>query len=366
MPTSPFLAELVAALATLVLAGCATGSRSGATETAAPTFDPGDAGAAAEPGGITLPVEPDGTGVAQGLLMAIEGAQAAVHVEMYLLTSDVYIQALASLAARGVDVKVVLNETFPPGTYSSNARSFSELAAAGVGVRWAPTNTGFPSYTHEKAVILDPGTAAAVVWVMTMNLDESAPKGNREYLARDTNAGDVAEAEAIFQADYADTSLTPTGSLVVSPSPQNNAAQALEQLVASATRTLDMEAEELTDYGVEAGLFGAITAKARAGVRVRLVLEESTDGAQAAAVTDLVAAGGQVVGYAYGGPGLYIHAKAIVADGARAYIGSENFSGGSLGENRELGVIFGDPVAVQQVEASIATDFQGGVAYASE
>ncbi len=336
-----------------------------------PTETAGDASTGdatpASPTGVTITVEPDGTGVAQPLLTAIEGAQAAVHVEMYLLTNDVYIDALETLEASGVDVKVVLNETFPAGTARSdtNAASYATLDGAGVPVHWAPTDTGFAGYTHEKAVIIDPGTDNAQAWIMTMNLDHDAPVYNREYLARDMNGADIAEAEAIFEADFAGEPITPTGSLVVAPSPQNNAAATLLQLIESATESIDMEAEEFDDAGLEAQLFSALNAQAQAGVMVRLVIEDSTDEEQATAVGDLVAAGGMVVGYR-DGSALDIHAKAIVVDGARAYVGSENFSGGSLEYNRELGVVFTEPAEVAKVGSAIASDFQAGSAYARD
>ena len=76
--------------------------------------------------------------------------------------------------------------------------------AAGVEVVWAPSRF---TYTHEKAVIID-GTSA---WIMTMNVTFSSPTANREYLALDTDPDDVAEAEAIFQADFANAGRQPDG-----------------------------------------------------------------------------------------------------------------------------------------------------------
>ena len=201
---------------------------------------------------------------------------------------------------------------------------------------------------------------------MTMNLDTDAPKYNREYLAQDTTAADVAEAESIFEADYAQTSITPTGNLVVAPSPPNNAASTLLQLILSATTSIDLEAEEIDDSGTatEAKVFAALVAKAKAGVAVHLVLEDSSESTQSSAVAALQAAGGEVRGYAYtGGTGLDIHAKALVADGARAYVGSENFTGGSLGYNRELGVYFETPSEVAKIVTTITSDFAGGGTY---
>jgi phosphatidylserine/phosphatidylglycerophosphate/cardiolipin synthase-like enzyme len=289
---------------------------------------------------------------------------------MYLLSNAKYIAALIALGAAGKDVKVVLNQTFPTGSSASNtnASSYSQLSGQpGVSVHWAPTTTGFDSYTHEKAVIIDPsGGSDSQVWIMTMNLDTDAPKYNREFLAQDTSAGDITEAEDIFEADYGSASITPTGDLVVAPSPQNNAVSILVQLINSATVSIDMEAEEFDDSGTqtEEKVYNALAAKAQAHIPVHLVLEDSTDSEQTTAVASLQAAGGVVVGYSCSGS-LDIHAKAIVVDGARAYVGSENFSGGSLGYNRELGVYFTEASEVAKVESTIQGDFAGGATYSS-
>jgi phosphatidylserine/phosphatidylglycerophosphate/cardiolipin synthase-like enzyme len=97
-----------------------------------------------------------------------------------------------------------------------------------------------------------------------------------------------------------------------------------------------------------------------------MVLEDSTVASQATAVSALQAAGGKVVGYAYSSTALDIHAKAIVVDGATAYVGSENLSGGSLGYNRELGVLFTNATQVGKVASTINADFASGAAYSSQ
>ena len=338
-----------------------TGNQDGGGNTAT------DAAVQPATSGITVTVEPDGTNVAQNLLTAIQGAKTAVHMEMYLLTSSTYIAALKALHTSGVEVEVILNQTFPTGTSAAetNASTYTTLMGDGIDVHWSPTTTGFDNYTHEKTVIIDPGTANAQAWIMTMNLDTSAPKYNREYLALDTLTADVTEAEAIFQADYASKSITPTGSLIVAPSPQDNAQPQLLALIDSAKTSIDVECEEYDTSGLEGELSTALENKAKAGVAVRMVLENSTDSTQASAVTALQKAGGKVVGYTYGGTALDIHAKAIVVDGTTAFIGSENLSGGSLGYNRELGVVLGTPSEVQKVASTIDSDFTGGGTYSS-
>jgi cardiolipin synthase len=314
--------------------------------------------------GITITVEPDGSGDAAALLAAINSAETAVHVEMYLLTNSKYIDALIDLAKAGKDVKVLLNETFPTGTSSSNTNSssYSQLMSEGVSVEWAPSTF---TYTHEKAVIIDPaGGSQSQVWVMTMNLDTDAPKYNREFLAQDTDSADITEAESIFEADWVSTSITASGGLVVAPVPPNNAVSVLVDLINSATTSIYVEAEEFDDSGTdtEEKVFNALKAKAS---MVYMVLEDSTEASQSSAVSALQAAGGHVVGYPCSETGLDIHAKAIVVDGARAYVGSENFSGGSLGYNRELGVYFDEASAVSPVYTTIMGDYAKGSTYSS-
>ena len=59
--------------------------------------------------------------------------------------------------------------------------------------------------------------------------------------------------------------------------------------------------------------------------------------------------------------GYYIHAKAIIVDEQRAYVGSQNFSRTSLEFNRELGVIVSDPLAVARLTAVFAGDWRSAV-----
>ena len=143
-----------------------------------------------------------------------------------------------------------------------------------------------------------------------------------------------------------------------------NAEPALLSLIESATSTIDMEAEEIDESGIEGTIFHALTAKAserrdgatscsrtRANRRKLQPSQTSRTQAGRCEVISTVEAG------------LDIHAKAVVVDGARAYVGSENFTGGSLGYNRELGVIFSQASEVEKVQSTIATDFTAGSAY---
>jgi phosphatidylserine/phosphatidylglycerophosphate/cardiolipin synthase-like enzyme len=324
--------------------GGAPGDDSGSTSGDDGGTQGGDAGHHGTDGGATLPmtsnvkiiVEPSDGGSA--LVQVIQQAQKSVHMTMYLLTSSSVISALIAQKNAGHDVKVILNQTFPPNS-ASNSQAYSQLQSAGVDVHWSlPAFT----YTHEKTVIID----GSVAWIMTMNATGSSPVDNREYLAVDSDANDVAEAEAIFEGDFNNTATSIKGNLVVAPT---NARDKIVALIGLATSTIDMEAEELSDKGVVAALQSA----GDRGVKIRIVL---SDTANSPAVAPLKQHGAKLVSLSKP----YIHAKSLVADGAAAYVGSENFSGGSLGYNRELGVVTNAASEVAKVTQATSTDFASG------
>jgi cardiolipin synthase A/B len=328
--------------------GCDAGWRCDrATDTCVPLTDGGsvDAGptqtdAPAPTTSVSIIVEPSDSGSA--LAGAIRNATASVHMTMYLLTANTIIDALIAARSAGREVTVLLNRTFPTGG-DSNDGVFAQLQAAGISVRWAPSTF---SLTHEKCVIIDGHTA----WIMTMNATVSALNGNREYLAVDTDPDDVAEAEAIFQADFAGTAITPSGKLLVAPV---NARERLVALIASATTSIEVEAEALSDTAI----VGRLANAAENGIAVSVVLADDTPSAdETTARTQLKAAGAQLV--IVSDP--YIHAKSMVVDGTTAYVGSINFTTGSMTYNRELGVIFDAVTEVQKVLGATRSDFAAG------
>jgi cardiolipin synthase len=58
----------------------------------------------------------------------------------------------------------------------------------------------------------------------------------------------------------------------------------------------------------------------------------------------------------------YEHAKMMIADGTRAFIGSVNFSTASTTDARELGIFFDDPASIQMISAAFEQDWALGVA----
>jgi phosphatidylserine/phosphatidylglycerophosphate/cardiolipin synthase-like enzyme len=306
---------------------------------------------------VSIIVEPNGNHASE-LINAINAAQTSVYITMYQIDNTSIVNALVGRKNAGLDVQAIFDGSTTCKSW--NTPAYNTLHNAGVAVVWS--NPSF-TYTHEKTVIID----GKVAWIMTMNANSSPPSSNREYLAIDSDPGDVAEATAVFQADHAMQSISPTGNLVVANA---NARQKLVELIDSATTNLDVEVEELSDLNLY-GVVNAIAQTAQRGVTVRVVLANGTPTSnQTQAISQIKQRGAHVV---VTGPtsssgsssNPYIHAKAAVVDCvsgtcARGFVGSENFSGGSLGYNRELGVIFSAPAELAKVESAIATDFGRG------
>jgi phosphatidylserine/phosphatidylglycerophosphate/cardiolipin synthase-like enzyme len=297
-----------------------------------PRFDPG-------PGVAGLFVEPD-DGRAP-ILDELGAAERSIDLTVYLLTDPEIIEALEAAVDRGVRVRVIL-EQHPFGGSGDNPDVFDRLARAGAEVRWSSPAFRF---SHVKTFVIDDQVAI----VMNLNLTRSAFDRNREFGVVTTRAAEVAQAAAIFEADWKQTSEPPDGPLVVSPTTSR---RDLLRLIGGAQRSLDLYAEVVRDRE----MIDALIAAERRGVAVRLVMTGSTGDDNADERRELAAAGVEI----RLARGLYIHAKLFLADGMRLFIGSENLTATALDLNRELGLFLDDPAAIERVEGVFADDFARG------
>jgi phosphatidylserine/phosphatidylglycerophosphate/cardiolipin synthase-like enzyme len=318
----------------------------------------GDSGGITPSTGVSIIVEPNGNDASE-LVNAIKGATKSVYMVMYQIDDSAIETAIENRETAGLDVKVILDGSSTNKTSNTAAYDDFNGIKAGTAVWSSSTFT----YTHQKTVILDSTQA----WIMTMNLNISSPKYDREYLAIDNDAADVAEAQAIFLADYGGTSITPTGNLVVSPT---NSRTALVDLIGTATKSLDLEVEEFSDTDKN-GIVDAVDAVASKGIPVHVTIANTTmDATGPQAISDVKAAGGTVV-MSGGTEGTatstnpYIAGKTILIDCvtgtcAAGYVGSENFTANSLEHNRELGVILSDPTELAKIYTAVSSDYSHG------
>jgi phosphatidylserine/phosphatidylglycerophosphate/cardiolipin synthase-like enzyme len=108
-------------------------------------------------------------------------------------------------------------------------------------------------------------------------------------------------------------------------------------------------------------LTDAIIAAHRAKVAVRVVLsgEPGQPPNELAMIDKLKQAGVPLKGVITP----YIHAKAVVVDGTKVFVGSQNFTPTALLQNREVGVVSDSAVEAAKVLTVIGKDFAAGAAF---
>jgi phosphatidylserine/phosphatidylglycerophosphate/cardiolipin synthase-like enzyme len=237
-----------------------------------------------------------------------------------------------------------------------------------VAVRWSPS---YFSLTHEKSLVVDGDRAL----IMTFNLVSKYYATGRDFGIVDDDASDVAAMERTFGDDWkgsdGDTgAVTDSSSASVGGNDGNvgddlvwspGAEPMLLALISGATKSLYIYNEEMADMDVTKALIDA----AGRGVAVYVDMTGAEEWKWEFA--ELATAGVHVRTYADTPDVLYIHAKVIVADGgsasACAFIGSENFSAASLGENRELGIVIQDQKIIAQLMKTFTIDWRGATPF---
>lgn len=271
------------------------------------------------------------------IVKAIDAATRSVWLQIYMMTDADVIEALCRAAGRGIEVRVLLeNSPFNPGNPGVNAADVvsassqslrDRLSARGVQVQW--TSPEF-NLTHAKTMIVDGDTA----YVLTYNLTKAAAEENREFGVVNRSPSDVEELKQIFLADWGRQYYRPIDpDLVVSP---NNARWRILGLMDAAQQELFVGVEVLSDPETLA----LLVTKRRAGVDVRVLVGGVKKVPANLDPMKYLAANGVPV-RSQARP--YLHAKYAIADRRSAYVGSINLSSNSLDANRELGMILDEP-----------------------
>jgi hypothetical protein len=277
----------------------------------------------------------------------VNSATSSINVTIYELKDTTLVNDLIAREKAGVKVRVILDQA----QQSYDSAAYSALTAGGVGVVWSSTTF---TYTHQKTISVDGRES----YISTGNFDTTYYATSRDYGVFDTDANDVAAITAVFNADYAHSTITPSDSGDLVWSPTDSQTQLLA-LINGATKSLDIEQEEFSDTT----LINAIVSALNRGVTVRVALEDPSS--YSSEVSEVENAGGKVTGYS-SSTGFYIHAKTVIADygtsAAKAFLGSENFSSNSLNDNRELGLITADSGVVSGLESTFTADFTGSSA----
>jgi len=284
----------------------------------------------------------------------IADARRSIDMTMYQLADPTAQAALKAAAERGVKVRVLLDsDPQGGGGTKQNQAAFDYLNANGVEARWAWPGTLW----HQKSMTRD-GEAAAV---MSLNLYAPFYPIVRDYAVITHDSATVSGMGETFDIDWNNTGsppsqgVIPAGSeLVWSP----GAEPGLVELINSARpgTTIYAEDEQLDSPPIEQAFIAAV----QRGVTVNLAMTYSAD--YVSGFNTLVAGGVHVSLYQPTAP-IYIHAKAISVNNDTVYIGSANFTTAMTDQNRNVGLITRNPVVVNGITATMASDFAGATPY---
>lgn len=275
---------------------------------------------------MKLIIQPD-DGIAP-LLTAIQKAKKSIDMAIFRFDRREVEKAIEDAVGRGVLVRTLIAHTNRSGEKSLRKLELRLLAA---GVTVARTADDLVRY-HDKLVVIDRATA----YILGFNYTRLDIDRSRSFGIISKNRKIVGEALRLFEADCTRQPYTCGDDMFV-VSPQNARARL--------TRYLSKARKQLLIYDpkiADPAMIAILQQRAKAGVDVRIMGKLGTRGA-----------GLKVQKY----PGRRLHVRAIVRDGARAFVGSQSLRKAELDARREVGVIVRDAKIVKRIAAVFEDDW---------
>ena len=296
-----------------------------------------------------LIVLPDDT--AQPLIEALAGARRFINIRMFLFTDPAMVAAVKAAQQRGVTVRVMLNPQRRDGS-AENEETRQALAGSGVEVR--DSSPAF-ALTHQKSMVIDGETG----FVESLNWEIRDLTETRDYALLTTDALEVSEMLRCFDADWSQTEFRPDPKSRLIWCPNNGRAR-IAAFIDAARHTLWLQNERYQDTVIIERL---VRARSR-GVKVHIMArpphtlkkDKLIEGVGGLRIMRDVGAKVHRLKH------LKLHGKMLLADEARAIVGSINLAPGSFDERRELAIETDAPEVIQRLKAVTRGDWQNSKA----
>ena len=293
----------------------------------------------------SLIVMPDDS--AKPILEAINGATKSLRIKMFLFSDPAILKAVIDARHRGVNVRVMLNPARRDGE-SENKETHKKLAAAGIEV--IDSN---PEYdvTHEKSMVVDDTTA----FVNSLNLDTKNLTETRDYAIVTSHAHEVAEIVECFEADWHRKPFKggEHSHLIWCC---GNGRERIAQFIDGAKDSIFLQNERYQDPVIIERLVRA----ARRGVKVHIMarpphkLKKGKLVEEVGGMRTMEDVGIKIHKLKH----LKLHAKMLLADHARAIVGSINLAPGSFDSRRELAIEVDDEHVVKRLSKIAKHDWE--------
>jgi phosphatidylserine/phosphatidylglycerophosphate/cardiolipin synthase-like enzyme len=293
----------------------------------------------------SLIVLPDDT--AKPILDAINSATKSLRVKMFIFSDPELLAAVIAAKKRGVNVRIMLNPARRDGE-SENTDSRKQLEAGGVEV--IDSNPAY-DVTHEKSMVVDDTTA----FVKSLNWETKNLTLTRDYAIVTSHAHEVAEIMQCFEADWARKPFhgDEKSHLIWC---SGNGRDRIAQFIDDAKDSIFLQNERYQD----AVIIERLVRAARRGVKIHVMarpphklkkekLVESVGGLRT--MDDV---GIKIHKLKH----LKLHAKMLLADHARAIVGSINLAPGSFDSRRELAIEVRDADVVERLGKTAHHDWE--------
>jgi cardiolipin synthase A/B len=284
----------------------------------------------------SLIVLPDDS--AKPIVDAIDGAKKSLRVKMFIFSDPSLLKAVIAARQRGVKVRIMLNPARRDGE-SENKESRKQLEAGGVEV--IDSNPDY-DVTHEKSMVVDDTTA----FVKSLNWETKNLTETRDYAIVTSHAHEVAEIIECFEADWKRKPFKGDehSHLIWCC---GNGRERIAQFIDDAKEFILLQNERYQD----AVIIERLVRAARRGVKVHVMarpphklkkekLVESVGG-----MRTMEDVGIKIHKLKH----LKLHAKMLLADHARAIVGSINLAPGSFDTRRELAIEVRDDDVIERL-----------------
>jgi phosphatidylserine/phosphatidylglycerophosphate/cardiolipin synthase-like enzyme len=267
------------------------------------------------------------------LVDSIDRATESIKMTVFRMDDPIVKDALKSAVTRGVAVQALV-AIDSKGWVKRNKKLSDELTSLGVDVKAQRAEKKIKRY-HYKILIVDNHLSL----ILTFNPTQKNLHYARDFGVLIKDSAIATELTRLFDADWQGEKFKPDLSpLVISP---HNTRERIMELLRSAQysiRILDAKVEDQQALGV-------LIKQAAAGVDVKIISRDRD--------------------YNHILPGFHVrklaryklHAKCIVVDGHRFFVGSQNLREVSMDHRREVGIIIEDHVIAQKIERIFDEDW---------
>ena len=262
------------------------------------------------------------------VVRAIQAARKTIDVLIFRFDRIDVEEALAAAVQRGVQVRALIAHTNRGG--ESRLRKLEQrLLAAGLLVSRSADNL---LRYHGKFMVAD-----STLHLFGFNFTNADLDKSRSFAISTRDSKTVAEALKLFEADVKRQPYAPGKShLVVSP---ENARAMLSAFIAGAKKDLAIYDAKVYDPSI-----------------IKLLKERAAKGVQVRIIGDMK---GKDPGIEERKMPMRLHVRAIVRDGATAFVGSQSLRKDELENRREVGLIINNPAVARKILQVFESDWAG-------